>query len=156
MSFPAVVFHSWLIGNSLPVYAVTSFLCLCFYFGWKHVEKVLGAKSDENIAEGERSIKAAEKDPSAIVVTGVHSTGATLVLSVNATQFFGNGEHGLPYFHYCSVAKWILQFHSDLFFSLAAKWYNYIFFMTVTFVPGVLFSVRTTWNETEAVLWLFR
>ena len=27
---------------------------------------------------------------------------------------FGKGKHCLPHFYYCSVAKWILQFHSDL------------------------------------------
>ena len=46
------------------------------------------AKSDENIiTEGERSIKAAEKDPSTTVVAGIHLTGATVVGSVNATEF---------------------------------------------------------------------
>ena len=45
-------------------------------------------KSDENtIAEGERSIKAAEKDPSATIVASVRSTGAIVVGSVNATEF---------------------------------------------------------------------
>ena len=27
---------------------------------------------------------------------------------------FGKGKHCLPHFYYCSVAKWILQFHSNL------------------------------------------
>ena len=50
---------------------------------------MLTAKSDENIiVERERSIKAAEKDPSATVVTSVRSTDATVVGSVNATEFW--------------------------------------------------------------------
>ena len=45
--------------------------------------------SAENIiAEGKRSIKAAEKDPSATVVACVRSAGATAVGSVNATEFW--------------------------------------------------------------------
>ena len=50
--------------------------------GWlTRAKKRSAAKSDENITvEGERSIKAAEKDPSAAVVAGVRSTGATVVL----------------------------------------------------------------------------
>ena len=47
------------------------------------------AKSDENIiVEGERSIKAAEKDPSTTVVASIYLTGATVVGSVNATEFW--------------------------------------------------------------------
>ena len=53
-------------------------------------EEALGSKiSDENITvDGERNIKAAEKDPSATVVASVRSTGATVVGSVNATEFW--------------------------------------------------------------------
>ena len=36
---------------------------------------------------------------------------------------FDKGEHGLPHFYSCSVAKWILQFHSDLLSTLAAIWF---------------------------------
>ena len=58
--------------------------------GWlTRAKKRSTAKSDENITvEGERSIKAAEKGPSAAVVAGVRSTGATVVGSVNATEFW--------------------------------------------------------------------
>ena len=58
--------------------------------GWlTRAKKRSTAKSDENITvEGERSIKAAEKDPNAAVVAGVRSTGATVVGSVNATEFW--------------------------------------------------------------------
>ena len=58
--------------------------------GWlTRAKKRSAAKSDENITvEGERSIKAAEKDPNAAVVAGVRSTGATVVGSVNATEFW--------------------------------------------------------------------
>ena len=52
-------------------------------------KKHLAAKSDENIVvEGERSIKAAKKDPSATLVTSICSTGATVVGSINATEFW--------------------------------------------------------------------
>ena len=45
--------------------------------------------SDENIIiEGERSMKAAEKDPSATVAAIVHLTGTTVVDSINATEFW--------------------------------------------------------------------
>ena len=39
---------------------------------------------------------------------------------------FDKGEHGLPHFYSCSVAKWILQFHSDLLSTLAAIWFTII------------------------------
>ena len=75
----------------------TSFLRLCFHCGWKHVaftwltcaKKCSAAEPDENIIiEGEKSIKAAEKDPSATVVACVRSAGAAAVGSVNATEFW--------------------------------------------------------------------
>ena len=58
--------------------------------GWlTRAKKRSTAKSDENITvEGERNIKAAEKDPNATVVASVRSTGATVVGSVNATEFW--------------------------------------------------------------------
>ena len=76
---------SKMIGWKFTFQAVTSFVRLCFHFGRKHVaftwltraKKCSAAKSDENIiTEGERSIKAAETDPSATVVASVRSTGA--------------------------------------------------------------------------------
>ena len=52
------------------------------------MKKCSAANSDENIiVEGERSIKAPQKDPSATIVTSIRSTGATVVGSVNATEF---------------------------------------------------------------------
>ena len=55
-------------------------------------KKRSAAKSDENITvEGVRNIKADEKkkkDPSATVVASIRSTGATVVGSVNATEFW--------------------------------------------------------------------
>ena len=52
------------------------------------MKKCSEAKSDENtVIEGERSIKAAEKDPSANWEV-VHSTGAAVVGSINATAFW--------------------------------------------------------------------
>ena len=74
---------------------------------------------------------------------------------------FGKGEHGRPHFYSCSVAEWILQFHSDPLFALAAKIFIIItIFATITFVlasfTDVLYSIRTISNETEAVQWLFR
>ena len=52
------------------------------------MKKLSTAKSDENIVEGKRSIKAAEKEPSATIVASVRSTGETVVGSVNATEFW--------------------------------------------------------------------
>ena len=112
------------------------------------VKKRLAAKSDENIiVEGERSIKAAEKDPSATIVASICSTGATVAGSINTTELISvKGEHGLPHFYYCSVAKWMLQFHSDPLFALAAKCFIIItIFVTITFVfasfTDVLYSI---------------
>ena len=61
--------------------------------GWlTRAKKRSAAKSDENITvEGVRNIKADEKkkkDPSATVVASIRSTGATVVGSVNATEFW--------------------------------------------------------------------
>ena len=93
MSFLAVVFQSWLVGNSLPCYIVTSFLCFVFtsaenmslLSGW---EKALGCKVWWKYYRWERSIKAAEKDPSATIVASIHLTGANVVGSVNVTELF--------------------------------------------------------------------
>ena len=71
----------------------------------QHLMKILSLRERE-------VLKQLKKDPSTTVVASVRSTGATVVGSVNATEF-GKGEYGLPHFYYCSVAKWILQFHSD-------------------------------------------
>ena len=48
---------------------------------------------------------------------------------------FGKGVHCLPHFYYCSVSKWILQFHSDLLFALAPKWFIII---TIFFTMKIL------------------
>ena len=48
-------------------------------------------QSNENIiTEGQSGTKAAEKDPSATVLTSIHLTGATVLLlgSINATEFW--------------------------------------------------------------------
>ena len=53
------------------------------------MKKCLALKSDENtITEGETSIKAAEKDPNATVVAGIHLISVTVVDSINATEFW--------------------------------------------------------------------
>ena len=78
--------------NALP----KPILCLCFHFSWKHVaftwhtraKKGSAGKSNENIVVEERSIKAAEQDPSATIVANVCSTGATVVGSVNDNEFW--------------------------------------------------------------------
>ena len=93
---------------SLPFYALFSFqLKTCrFYLGGK---KRLAVKSDENIiVEGESSIKAAEKDPSATVVTSVHLTGANVVGSVNATErFWQRRSIKFTYFAKANMASFI-------------------------------------------------
>ena len=76
--------------------------CMCVQ---QSLIKILSLKERE-------VLKQLKKDPSATVVASVRLTGATVAGSVNATGLiFGKGEHGVPHFHYCSVAKWILQFH---------------------------------------------
>ena len=61
----------------------------CHFYLVYTYEEALGRKSYENvIVEGERSIKVAEKDPSATVVANVRSTSATVVGSINATEFW--------------------------------------------------------------------
>ena len=62
-------------------------------------------------------LKQLKKDPSTTIVASGHLTGAIAVGSVMRLNF-GRDEHGLPHFYYCSVAKWMLQFHSDPLFSL--------------------------------------
>ena len=86
------------------------------------------AKSGNNIVtererqrQRERDIKAVEKDLSATIVASIHSIGATVVGKVRLNFGGKGGDYGLPHFHYCLVAKWILQFYSDLLFALAAK-----------------------------------
>ena len=72
---------------------------------------------------------------------------------------FGKGKHSFPHFYYCSVAKWILQFHSDLeslLITPAAKWFIIItVFATITFVlpsfTDVQHSIGATLNKTVAV-----
>ena len=70
-------------------------------------------------------IKVAEKDPSAIVIASICSTGATVVGSINATEFWQRQTQPPSQNYYCCVAKkrkkWILQFRSDPLFILAAK-----------------------------------
>ena len=103
---------------SMPLFSLRLKTC---HFYLTRVKKRSAAKSDENIiVEEERSTKAAEKDTSAIVLASVCLTGATVVGSVNTTEFWQRRIRP-PSFYYCSVAKWILQFHSDLLFVLAAK-----------------------------------
>ena len=74
------------------------FLCLCFHFSWKHVVFTWLTHAKKRSAavwwkwyhwgrERERSIKAAEKYRSATIVASMHSTGATVVDSINATEF---------------------------------------------------------------------
>ena len=72
-------------------------------------KKHLAVKSDENIiVEGEKSIKVAEKDPSATVVASVSSTGATVVGSVNATELFWQRRSTMfTYFAKANMASFI-------------------------------------------------
>ena len=73
------------------------FLSLCFHFSWLshlllpglHVQRSTRQRSlIKNIVEGERSIKAAQKDPSATIVASICLTNATVVGSINATEFW--------------------------------------------------------------------
>ena len=71
---------------------------------------------------------------------------------------FGKGEYGLPHFYYSSVAKWILQFHSDLLFNMAAEWLFIItVFATTTFLlasfTAVPYSIGTKQPPTKLGLW---
>ena len=89
-----------LIGRKVTSFlSCHSFLRLGFNLDWKHVaftwlaytcEEALGSKVWWKYYRWgrERSIKEAEKNPSAAVVAGVRSTGATVVGSVNATEFW--------------------------------------------------------------------
>ena len=107
-----------------------------------------------------RALKAVEKDPSATVVANVRLTGATVVGSVNATEFWQRRTRP-PSFLLLSVAQWILEFLTDPLFALATKWYIIItVFATVTIVlasfTDVLYSIGTTSNKTDAVPRLFQ
>ena len=81
---------SKLIGQkfiSMPLFSL--WLKTCCFTCFTHVKKRSAAKTDKNIiTEGERSIKAAEKDSSATVVASICSTGATVVGSVNVTELW--------------------------------------------------------------------
>ena len=83
-------FTSFLSCHFLSTSVFTSAENMSLLPGWlTRAKKRSAAKSDENITvDGERNIKAAEKDPSATVVASVRSTGATVVGSVNATEFW--------------------------------------------------------------------
>ena len=77
---------------SLPFYAFvfTSAVNMLLLPGlYTCAKKRSVAKSDENIiVEGERSIKAVEKDHSTTIVASVRSTGAIVVGSINVTEFW--------------------------------------------------------------------
>ena len=53
-----------------------------------HMQRSAQQQSLMKIVEGERSIKAAEKDPSTTVVASICSTDAAVVGSINATEFW--------------------------------------------------------------------
>jgi len=164
MSFLAVVLQSWLIRQ-----AVTSFLLLCFHFSWKHVaftwltrvKKCSTAKSNNNITtEGERIIKAAGKDPSTTVVTYVWLV-CNCMRQHKRNWILATVNTDCLFFYYCSVSKWILQFHWSgyLLFALAAKWFvKLTTFVTVTFVlPSQcavfhLYNLEQNWCCSLAVL----
>ena len=105
----------------------------------------------------ERSIKEAEKNPSAAVVAGVRSTGATVVGSVNATEFWQMRTRSPSFLLLLSrkmdlaIPQW-----STLHPGSQMIYYHIVtIFVTTTFVLAsfidVLYSIRTTSNETEAV-----
>ena len=81
----------WLETHFLPTPLFSLQLETChFYLAYiMHAKTHLAAKSDENIiVEGQRSIKAAQKDPSTTVVASIRLTGATVVGSTNLTEFW--------------------------------------------------------------------
>jgi len=53
------------------------------------------------------------------------------------------------------VAKWILQFHSDLLFAVAAKYMKLLLYLFTSLAShtDVLVFIGTTSNKTEAVSW---
>ena len=69
----------------MPMFSLQ--LAFTFAFTWLTcAKKHLAAKSDKNIVKGERSIKAAQKDPSTTIAASICLTSATVVGSVNATE----------------------------------------------------------------------
>ena len=76
---------------SLPLFPLQLKTC-CFYLAYtckealsSNLMKIVSLR--EGGRERERSIKAAEKYPSATIAASMHLTGATVVDSVNATEF---------------------------------------------------------------------
>ena len=141
---------------SFPFYTFvfTSAENMSFFAWFTRAKKCSAAKSDENIiVKGERSIKAAEKEPSTTVVASVHLTGATVVGSINASEFWQRLTQP-PSFLLLLGCKMDLAIY--LLFTLAAKWFIIMtVFATITFVlatfTDVPYSTGTTSNETEAV-----
>ena len=156
MSLSVVVFQSWLVKKPLPFYAVSSFLHLCFHFGWKpccfYLAYTLAAKSDGTIiVEGERSIKAAQKDLSATIVTSVSLSGAAVLGSVNVTEVWQRWTRSPSFLL-------LLSHKMDLLFALVAKWFVIItVFVTITFVLAsfTVFhrnNLKQNWGCSMAVL----
>ena len=80
-------FTSFLRCYFFPMPMFSLQLAFTFAFTWLTcAKKHLAAKSDKNIVKGERSIKAAQKDPSATIAASICLTSATVVGSINATE----------------------------------------------------------------------
>ena len=147
--------------NALP----KPILCLCFHFSWKHVaftwhtraKKGSAGKSNENIVVEERSIKAAEQDPSATIVANVCSTGATVVGSVNDNEFWQRRTQPPSFLLLLSrkmdltIPQW-----STLCPGSPMAYYNqflwqYKTFVLVSFI-GVMYSIGTNLKQKSVLM----
>ena len=102
MSFPAIVFQSWLVINSFHFYAIISFYAFVFTSAenmlllpglhvWRSAQqqslmKILSLRKRE-------VLKQLKKITSATVLASVHSTGAPAVGSINVTEFWQRRIH---------------------------------------------------------------
>ena len=84
----------------------------------------------------------AEKDPSAIVIASTCLTGATVVGSINATEFWQRQTWPPSFLLLLSCKMDLAIPQYSTLFTLAAKWFIKIaVFATITFVPSWLPSV---------------
>ena len=168
MSFPAIVFQSWLVINSFHFYAIISFYAFVFtsaenmlllpglHVWWsaqqQSLMKILSLRKRE-------VLKQLKKITSATVLASVHSTGAPAVGSINDWIL---AKANTPALIFTTAQLQNGSCNSTVIHSvLAAQWFIIItvFCDTVTFVllsfTDVLYSIGKTSNETEAP-WLFR
>ena len=142
MSFPAVVFPSWLVRNSFLVTLSLFFYTFVFTSSENmsllpslHMQRSAWRQSLIKILlNALRKVLKQLKKTLMQPVTIICLTGATAVGSVNANEFWQRWIWP-PSFLLLLSCKMDLAIHSDLLFALASKWFTTVtVFATITFV----------------------